>query len=175
MFGQILVAVDGSPTGNRGLKAAIGLAADQKGALSILHVVNDMSAVAQIGDTGYVPPAFVDDLLEELRKNGRRILAKASALARASGVEPTERLVETRGGSIADAILAEARRLRVDVIVLGTHGRSGLRRVLMGSGAEAVLREARVPVLLVRSPERSARAVPASARGRKRGKQKPGG
>ena len=42
MFTQVLVAIDGSPTGNRGLKAAIGLAADQKAALSIVHVIDSM-------------------------------------------------------------------------------------------------------------------------------------
>jgi nucleotide-binding universal stress UspA family protein len=156
MFDRILVAIDGSPTSQRALKSAIGLAKSQNGTLTILHVVNDMSAVAQVGYSSYVPAAYVDDMLDELRNTGRKVLGKAAALARASGVEPVERLVESKGGSIADAILAEARKVRADVIVLGTHGRRGLQRMLMGSDAETVLREARVPVLLVRSPERAA-------------------
>jgi nucleotide-binding universal stress UspA family protein len=156
MFDRILVAIDGSPTSQRALKSAIGLAKSQNGTLTILHVVNDMSAVAQVGYSSYVPAAYVDDMLDELRNTGRKVLGKAAALARASGVEPVERLVESKGGSIADAILAEAKKVRADVIVLGTHGRRGLQRMLMGSDAETVLREARVPVLLVRSPERAA-------------------
>lgn len=155
MFDRILVAIDGSATSLRGLEAAIGLAASRKGTLTIVHVVNDMSAVAQVGDSTYVPAAYVDDMLDEMRKTGNTVLAKASALARASGVEPVERLVESKGGTIADAILAEARKTRADVIVLGTHGRRGLQRMLMGSDAESVLRGARVPVMLVRSPESS--------------------
>jgi nucleotide-binding universal stress UspA family protein len=155
MFKQVLVAVDGSPTGNRGLKAAIGLASDQKAALSIVHVIDDMAGVSYVGDIGYVPAGYVDTLLADLRTHGRRILAKAEAAAREDGVDAKADLVETRGGSIADAILRHARKVRADVIVLGTHGRRGLQRVLMGSDAEAVLREARIPVLLVRAAERS--------------------
>lgn len=166
MFEQILVAVDGSPTGNRGLKAAIGLASDQKASLAILHVIDDMASVSYVGDLGYVPGAFVDKVLDELRINGRKILAKAEALARDGGIDAKTVLVETKGGSIADAILAQARKLRADVIVLGTHGRRGLRRVVMGSDAEAVLRDARVPVLLVRASERAPAPRTARAAGK---------
>ena len=161
MFSQVLVAIDGSATGNRGLKAAIGLASNQKAAPSILHVVDDLTTVSYVGDMGYVPAGYVDELLDDLRANGRRILTKAEAVARDSGVDAKTLLIESRGGSIADAILGQARKLRADVIVLGTHGRRGLRRVVMGSDAEAVLRESRVPVLLVRAPEGS-RSAPAS-------------
>jgi nucleotide-binding universal stress UspA family protein len=106
---------------------------------------------------GYVPTGYVDKLLDDLRANGRKVLTKAEALARAGGVDAKVLLVETKGRTIADVILAQARKVRADVIVLGTHGRRGLRRVVMGSDAEAVLRDARVPVLMVRSVERAAR------------------
>jgi nucleotide-binding universal stress UspA family protein len=157
MFQHVLVAVDGSPTGNRGLKAAIGLASDQKATLTILHAVDDMAGVSYVGDMGYVPTGYVDKLLDDLRANGRKVLTKAEALARAGGVDANVLLVETKGRTIADVILAQARKVRADVIVLGTHGRRGLRRVVMGSDAEAVLRDARVPVLMVRSVERATR------------------
>lgn len=164
MFNHVLVAVDGSPTGNRGLKAAIGLASNQAAALTIMHVVDDMKSVSYIGDMGYVPAMYIDTLLEDLRVNGGKILAKAEAAARESGVAPKKLLVETKGGSVADAILAQARKVRADVIVLGTHGRRGLRRVVLGSDAEAVLRESRVPVMLVRTLARSASPARAEAR-----------
>jgi nucleotide-binding universal stress UspA family protein len=101
---------------------------------------------------GYVPSGYVDTLLDDLRTNGRKILTKAEALARAGGVEAKALLVETKGRTIADVILAQARKVRADVIVLGTHGRRGFRRVVMGSDAEAVVRDSRIPVLLVRGP-----------------------
>ncbi|MGE5103386.1 MAG: universal stress protein [Betaproteobacteria bacterium] len=158
MFKQVLVAVDGSPTSNRGLKAAIGLAADQHASLAIVHVVDTMASMAYVGDMSYVPASYVDDMLDDLRSSGRRILGKAEGTARGAGVEAKTFLVETKGGTVAEAILAQARKARADVIVLGTHGRRGLSRVLMGSDAETVLREARVPVMLVRAPEAAARS-----------------
>ncbi len=169
MFKQIVVAVDGSPTSNRGLKVAVGLASDQRATLSIVHVINDVASVSYVGDMGYVPADYIDTMLEDLRKNGRRVLARAEALAQDSGVTAKTLLVETKGGSIAEAILNQVRKARADVIVMGTHGRSGLRRVLIGSDAEAVLREARVPVLLVRSQVRTASA-PRSASPRAKAK-----
>lgn len=167
MFKQVLVAVDGSPTSNRGLKAAIGLAADQHASLAIVHVVDTMASMAYVGDMSYVPASYVDDMLEDLRTSGRRILAKAEGTARDAGVEAKTFLVETKGGTVAEAILAQARKAHADVIVLGTHGRRGLSRVLMGSDAETVLREARVPVMLVRAPEAAARSGGTKAAARK--------
>ena len=74
-------------------------------------------------------------------------------------VEPV--LLETVGRRVADLIIKQAKKWRADVIVLGTHGRRGLSRLVMGSDAEVVLRETPIPVLLVRSPlhprKRSAR------------------
>jgi len=172
MFKQILVAIDGSPTGNRGLKAAMELASSHAASLTMLHVVDDMQSVSYIGDMGYVPADYVDRLLDDLRTNGRKILAKAESAARAAGIDAKALLVESKGGSIADAILAQARRLRADTIVLGTHGRRGLRRALMGSDAEAVLRDSRVPVLLVRALARepAARAQASDAKPRRAAK-----
>lgn len=172
MFARVMVAVDGSGASDRGLKSAIGLAADQRAALTILHIVDDMASVSYVGDMSYVPASYVDDLLEELRANGRRILAKAEARARDAGVAARTLLVEAKGATVAETILAQARKARADVIVLGTHGRRGLRRVLIGSDAETVLREARVPVLLVRSPE--AATAPKTARRASKAPRRPG-
>jgi nucleotide-binding universal stress UspA family protein len=172
MFKQVIVATDGSPTSNRGLKAAIGLAASERAGLAIVHVIDDSSGVSYVGDLGYVPSGYIDALLDDLRRNGQRILAKAERAARDAGVEPRGVLVEAKGRSIADAILGEARKLRADVIVLGTHGRRGLRRALMGSDAEAVLRDARVPVLLVRFAAASSRDATPAASARKRAPRK---
>ncbi len=168
MFKQVLVAVDGSPTSTRGLKAAIGLASDQRATLTVLHVIDNVASVAYVGDMGYIPADYVDTLLADLRANGRKLLAKAEALARDNGVTAKTLLVESKGQPISDVIVREARKVRADVIVLGTHGRRGLRRVLMGSDAEAVLRESRVPVLLVRAPERAAAARSKAAAPRSR-------
>ena len=162
MFKHVVVAVDGSATSNRGLTAAIGLASDQRAALSVVHVIDAMASVSYVGDMSFVPASYIDDVLEDLRKGGRRVLSKAEAAAREGGVEARTLLVETRGGTVAEAILAQVRKLHGDVIVLGTHGRQGLRRVVLGSDAEAVVRDARVPVLLVRAFRSSRTRRPAN-------------
>ena len=163
MFKSILVALDGSPTSNAGLKHAVQLASDQGARLVGLHVIDD-AAITINFEGGYVPAAYVDKLEESLRRNASAILAKAGAAAKASGVEMKAILAESRGRTIAGAILGEARKAKADVIVIGTHGRRGFSRILMGSDAEAVVREARIPVLLVRSPERAARGSVAARR-----------
>jgi nucleotide-binding universal stress UspA family protein len=163
MFKRILVAVDGSPASNAGLKSAAMLAADQHAILLALHVVDD-SRMAVTFDSSYLPAGYVDSFYESLRENGRNILAKAAAFAQSSSVEFKPVLVEALGRTVADAIVQQARKVKADVIVLGTHGRRGLRRVLMGSDAEAVVREAHVPVLLVRAPQDAKRKSRASVK-----------
>ena len=136
MFEQVMTAVDGSPTSNRGLKAAIGLAANQHASLTILHIVDDMASVSYVGDMSYVPASYVDDLLEQLRANGRRILAKAEAAARDSGVAARTLLVEAKGAPVAEAILEQARRSSARVLVPRPRGPRGLRRRRLGGRAE---------------------------------------
>ena len=149
MFKRILVAVDGSPASNAGLKSAIALAADQKATLFVLHVINDPAmTIAFEGE--YIPADYAENLRKSWQENGRKVLAKAEALTSAFNVDFKTLLIDAGIGSVAGAILQQAHKLKPDVIVLGTHGRRGLRRVLMGSDAENVVREARVPVLLVR-------------------------
>jgi nucleotide-binding universal stress UspA family protein len=162
MFAHILVAVDGSPTSNRGLRTAIELAADQKATLHIVNVVDALSVTPPL-EAAYIPGDYLDEMIEALRQSGRKILAKAQAQAAARAVNVKITLVESVGHTVAHAILSQARKLRADVIVLGTHGRRGLSRALMGSDAEMVVREARIPVLLVHAAERT-RSRPATAK-----------
>jgi nucleotide-binding universal stress UspA family protein len=165
MFKSILVALDGSAASTAGLKAAVQLASDQRAKLVGVHVLDD-AAITINFEGGYVPAAYVDKLYASLRDNGKAILAKAEAAARAAGVDMKTVLVQSRGRTIADAILGQVRKEKVDAIVIGTHGRRGLARMLMGSDAEAVVREAGVPVLLVRSPEHAERRKSTSPRDR---------
>lgn len=168
MFKRILVPIDGSPTANRGLKVALALAKEHDATLYVLHVVEDLAVAKGFDGALYVPAQFVDTMLAGLRDAGRKVLAHAEKMALQDGQRAKTVLVETVGESVADAILIQARKLRAELIVLGTHGRRGLARMLMGSDAEAVVREARVPVLLVRSPTatRASRGagMPAEAR-----------
>lgn len=153
MFRQVLVAYDGSDAARRGLATAVALAADQRATLFVLHVLDGMPA----GWSAYVDnqfrPARVDALLQGLRVTGQRVLDEAQAMASGRGVAIKPLLVDARGSAVAEVILAQIRAVGADVVVLGTHGREGVSRLVMGSAAETVLRHAEVPVLLVREPE----------------------
>jgi nucleotide-binding universal stress UspA family protein len=148
MYRRILVPIDGSAPSLLGLKQAIGLAKDQRARLRILNVVDVLSIMSMLTE----PAAAADltNILDSLREEGRKALDKAAVLAAKSGVKAQTVQVESGAGAVSDAILADARRSRADVIVMGTHGRRGLNRLLLGSDAERVLREAPVPVLLTR-------------------------
>lgn len=146
MFTDILVAVDGSPTGAEGLRHAIALAAQQRARLTVLHVL-DLHAAAEMAS-----PARLREHLEALRGHGRDVLDAAGLQAARAGVEVRTVLRETELLRVAQAITAEA-RAGYDLVVLGTHGRRGWRRLMLGSDAETVLRTATVPVLLVRLQE----------------------
>ncbi|HEY1290697.1 MAG TPA: universal stress protein [Burkholderiales bacterium] len=146
-YRRILVAVDGSATSMKGLREAIRLAKDDRAQLFVLHVVNELYAFANLeGFTAGV------DIVPALREGGRRVLAKATAVADKEGIRAKTLMRETPGGAAADLIVREARKQRADLIVLGTHGRRGLRRAVLGSDAEQVVRRSPVPVLLVRTP-----------------------
>jgi nucleotide-binding universal stress UspA family protein len=147
-YRKILVAVDGSPASNKGLREAIRLAKAGRARLFIVHVVDEFQAFAST-DGLMVAPAV--DLVPALIEGGKRILAKAKALAEKHKVSAKTVLRERIGGPAADKIVREARKLGADLIVLGTHGRRGVRRLVLGSDAEQVVRAASVPVLLVRA------------------------
>lgn len=152
MFRRILVPIDGSHASNLGLAEAIKMAMDQDATLCLLHVVDELVVTQNLDGTMYAPASYVDEFLNALREGGKRILAKAEAKVRKRGVKTDAVLVETLGHRVADVIIDQAKKWRADIIVLGTHGRRGLTRLVMGSDAEGVVRSTRVPVLLVRSP-----------------------
>jgi nucleotide-binding universal stress UspA family protein len=93
-------------------------------------------------------------LIENLTQLGRKVLAAAGSEAKRRGIAARTVLRRSPRESIAGAIVAEAKAWRADLIVMGTHGRRGVGRLVLGSTAEAVLRLAPAPVLLVRPPAR---------------------
>jgi nucleotide-binding universal stress UspA family protein len=164
MFRRILVPIDGSPPARRGLEEAIMLAKDQRARIGLLHVVDESIVTRTFDGTTYMPAGYIDEFMKSLTVGGRRLLARAEAKVRARGVKVDATLLETLGRRVADVIVAEARKWRADVIVLGTHGRRGLSRMVLGSDAELVVRESRVPVLLVRGPVTRTRGRPRARR-----------
>ena len=145
MFKRILVPLDGSAPSRAGLEQALALAKSEGGRVRLVHAV-DENALMQ----GMEPAFNVGELLDALAEEGRKLLAEASGLARRRGVKADAVLYEQRIGRVADRIIREAKNWRADLIVMGTHGRRGIGRLVMGSDAESVLRESPVPLLLVK-------------------------
>jgi nucleotide-binding universal stress UspA family protein len=142
MFKRILVPVDGSETSNRALVAALQIARETGGRVRVIHSVDELVYVA---DTAYDPT-----ILRSAREWAGKILQEALEVARATGVPADSRLVEAPGRRLGEVVADEAQAWEADLVVVGTHGRKGVGRVLLGSGAEQVLRASRVPVLSVR-------------------------
>jgi nucleotide-binding universal stress UspA family protein len=160
MYRRILVPVDGSTTSKLGLRHALGLAKDQNARVRVLNVIDEMAVVPMID--GY--PADMSGILESMREAGNKAVEEGGMLAKRAGVKADTETVDSRGRVVSDVILEQAKIFRADLIVMGTHGRRGLNRLILGSDAERVLREASVPVLLVRAD----RAKSEPARKRKR-------
>ena len=146
LYKKILVPVDGSATSVRGLREAARLAKSQDATVVLMHVVDEFMAYSN-PDAAY----FAADVAKAMLADGRRVLAKAKAQAQALGVRAKTVLLERVGGPAANAIVREAKREGCDLIVIGTHGRRGVRRLVLGSDAELVVRNSPVPVLLVRA------------------------
>jgi len=144
MYHKILVPIDSSPTAALGLREAIRLAKDQNAALRVVHVV-DKTAIIGVAEAGMNPRP----VLAKLARSGRAVLDAARRNAKKLGVEADTVLREPLTKRVADEVLSEATKWRADLIVMGTHGRRGLRRLVLGSDAEQIVRLANVPVLLL--------------------------
>ena len=149
MYRTILVPVDGSEPSQRALTEAVRLAKHTGAALHLMHIV-DEHVMVPAPDTGYMSTAYYADVIAALRDAGRQIIDQAQESVRKSGIEPNVIFVETLGHRVAELVLEKAKELPADLIVMGTHGRRGLRRLVLGSDAEWVLRSSPVPVLMVR-------------------------
>ena len=150
MYQRILVPVDGSHTSNKALTTALQMAKDFGGRIRLLHVVDGFSGLGGFDMYGGYP----DDLLAILRENGNKILADAMAVAQSAGVEADQVLSDNFAERLGESVVAAAKHWNADLIVIGTHGRHGIGRVLLGSGAEQIIHMAPVPVLVVRSDDR---------------------
>lgn len=144
MYQHILVPIDGSATSDRALQEALKLAAQQSAQVRLIHVLEELMFPDNEAYFDYAT------LQEVMKRNGENMLEQAKATSRKAGIEAESVLIETAGERVASVIVAEAQRWPADLIVIGTHGRSGFNRLLFGSVAEGVVRTAQAPVLLIR-------------------------
>jgi len=145
---NILVPVDFSPHAEHAFTYATTLAERFGAKLALLYVVDDSFATGGWSSEIYVPN--VPELMENLIADADRRLATLKASAAALGLTAETAVIR---GRPAHAIVEHAQNGGFDLIVMGTHGRTGMAHVVMGSVAERVLRKAPCPVLTVRGTE----------------------
>lgn len=154
MYTNIMVAVDGSPSSQRALDEGLKVARSYGARLFAVFVV-DKSLMITFG--GRMDP---DALLDEIRRDGASVLRHVERTIAHATVNGETELLETEiGESVAERLQRYVVERSIDLAVVGTHGRRGVRRLFLGSVAERFLRESSCPVLLVRGSD----AAPAAA------------
>ncbi len=148
MYRRILVPIDDSAGSRAAADHAVRLAASLDAELIVVHVLEPLPSHGYFALDAL---AYGDQLRSDLREAAQRMLDEAAATASEGGVEATTKLVE--GVEPSRAIAEVADEEGVDLVVMGTHGRRGLGRAILGSVAEAVVRRASVPHLLIRQPD----------------------
>lgn len=149
MYAKILVPVDGSPTSSAGLAEAIRLAQLSGGQIRLIHAI-DLQSFAMLSGAGM---GITPDAFDQMRQAGQQVLRQAAAQVAAAGLTAETELCESLASRVADLVGEQVKTWGAEVVVLGTHGRRGISRALLGSDAELIVRYAQVPVLLVRAPE----------------------
>src|SRR6202008_2391857 len=142
MYQRILAAVDGSETSHHALREALQFAKEVNAELHLVHVVD-------------VTPGFESGLDAETfrqiaRQEATEVLDEVVLLARQTRANAQTVMLEAGRKKTRKAIVNEAKRWGADLIVMGTHGRTGIARLVLGSVAEGVVHTAPVPVLLIR-------------------------
>lgn len=147
IFGKMLVAVDGGAPSARAAAVASALAAELKSEIRLFHAVEPPTAAVQTG----MSPAEVTRLAER---------ESEAAFASLFGLLPPSVSPQRvwGAGEPANEILRAAADWRADLLVIGSHGRDGVMRVLLGSVAEKVMRHATCPVLVIKATEASERS-----------------
>ena len=148
MYTRILVAVDSSDTASKALGEAIRLAGALQAKLCITHALDEGSLAQHALGIGTFIDA--DKVKKEMRAAAEKLLDAAVATAAAAGVTAERRLTESERKRPAEQIVDAATDWRADLVVVGTHGRRGVERLLVGSVAENLTRMSTTSLLMVR-------------------------
>jgi nucleotide-binding universal stress UspA family protein len=157
VFNKILVPIDGSDTSDKAMRTALDLTRDALGTVRFVHVIDDALGTVRFvhvidDDRHLTSYELSGDLRTYAHNNARELLQKAMDAASAMGVKAESHVVDKPYQRMGESVANEAADWGADLVVIGTHGRRGLGRLLLGSGAEQVLRLSGVPVLVVRGP-----------------------
>ncbi len=143
MYETVLFPTDGSDTATEAAAHAIDMATRHDAGLHVLYVV-DHHRVSQMA-----PKLGTDHIKRTLEQEGERITSETAATAREAGVETVE---VVREGTPGQTVVDYADEIGADAIVMGTNGRSGIDRLLLGSVAERVIQLSELPVMTVKGP-----------------------
>src|SRR6476660_3545701 len=141
----ILLPTDFSECGNYALSFATSLARTFGASVICVHVIEPI--VPTVGYSGMTEPLPIADITEQLEDSAERELPKLAECDECAGINVEEIIAH---GEAASEIVRVAKERNVDLIVIASHGRTGLGRILFGSTAEAVVRHAACPVLVVK-------------------------
>ena len=143
---KVLFPTDFSEPSEAGWTYALAFAKEFSAEVVLLHVVPDPPRLAEAYEMGFTPERFIQAATEEARRMMAEMIAKAADWR----VQITP---QVRQGVEFREIIQAAREAEADLIVMGTHGRTGLAHALIGSVAEKVVRKAPCPVLTVKHPK----------------------
>lgn len=146
MYHHILVPIDGSTTSDRAVAEAAKLATLCSAKVRLLHIV-DMGEHVHGYET---PQAYLSQTRPQVLAAAKQLLQQTRTGLQAQGITVDTELCESSGTHVSDIIVDQAVQWGADLIVLGTHGRRGINRILMGSDAERVARTSPLPVLLIK-------------------------
>lgn len=147
-YRRLMVPFDGSVQAVRAVEEAAQLAVELRADMKVLLVFDEASHLS-----GFEPARIaVQEIIPRARRTAAQALEEACAIARAHDVDAEAMLVDAQEADVPDVVDAEARAAHADLVVVGTHGRQGLDRFVLGSVAEAIVRKSSRPVLLVRAP-----------------------
>ncbi|PWT92637.1 MAG: universal stress protein [Blastocatellia bacterium] len=144
----ILLPTDFSECGNFALSYAASLARTFRASIICVNVIEPI--VPTVGYSGLAEPLPIADITEQLEDSAERELPKLAECDECEGLDIEEVVVH---GEAASEIVRLAKERDVDLIVISSHGRTGLGRIIFGSTAEAVVRHAHCPVLVVKPPQ----------------------
>ncbi len=144
MFKSILVPVDGSPTSQQAVARAVALATAFEGTITAIYVIDPYPFTGVGTDFSYGQAQY----LEAAAAEAHDALRGAREVIEAAGVKVDTRVVEAH--AIWRGVLETASAVGADIVVMGSHGRRGLEKLVLGSVAQRVLSHAHMPVLVVR-------------------------
>jgi nucleotide-binding universal stress UspA family protein len=147
MYKRILLATDGSALSKKAHKSAVQLAALMDAQLFAVKVI-PRYPVAYFEGAIAIDPATVKQVETQWETDAKKVLESVVALGSAAGV--TVKPIVVRSDLIADAVMSAAKKQKCDLIVMASHGRRGIKRLLLGSETQHVLTHSQTPVLVLR-------------------------